>query len=110
MQSIVEQQFWGELGDLKLHKLKLQEGPFPITAHYTVNNRPELPGYLSVDPKSLIQARAAVSGSPGDATGPGHGASRTALTTVEVQGDLYCLNTVEQLARFDRKAAVQQAS
>ncbi|GAB4815334.1 hypothetical protein N2152v2_002380 [Parachlorella kessleri] len=92
LQSIVEQQFWGELGDLKLHKLKLQEGPLPITAQYTVNNRTELPGYLSVDPKSLLPAAiaaAAVPGSVGGAARPSQGPSRTALTTVEVASRIW---------------------
>lgn len=94
MQSKVDVTFWSALGDLKLHRLKLEEGPEPLRASWTPSNHAELPGFLTVSAASL----------PGAAQEAG----AAAAAGFEAVGDLYLLNTEERMLKFDRKAAVGQ--
>ncbi len=95
MQTIVDVAFWGELGDFKLQTLKLEEGPVPITAGYTVNVRDDCPGLLTVGPSSLP----AYTSGEVEPAAPG---------TFPMRGNLHCLNTIEGIAKFDRRGAVQE--
>lgn len=108
MQSRVATGFWSEVGELKLHHLKLGEGPVPVTAHYAASNDPHNPSFLGLEEDSVLVGAGTAPGAqpagavaqPADAPGGG-GSGRLA-----VGGQLFCLNTREQLAKFDRKAAV----
>ena len=102
MQSRVSTAFWAELGEHKLHRLKLAEGPVPMVAHYAPSNDPHNPGFLSLEEGGLDAAASAWTAEGGSSGGGGGGG---AGGRVPVGGDLYCLNTREQLAKFDRKAA-----
>lgn len=126
LQSVVEVGFWSALGELKLHRLKLQEGPLPLQAHYTPSGHAEFPGFLSVEAAGLSGAAgeggweagpsSSGGGGGGDTPDPAAAAAEAPpqpqppgrAGQVAVQGELYCLNSVEQLTKFDRKAAAHQ--
>ncbi|KAL4422919.1 hypothetical protein ABPG75_009116 [Micractinium tetrahymenae] len=93
--------FWSELGELKLHSLKLEEGPVPLRAAWAPSRHASQPGLLTVSAASLP-------------TGNGEGSAALALAPggsggFELAGDLYVLNTAERILTFDRKAEAQQA-
>lgn len=99
MQSKVEAAtFWSALGELKLHDLKLGEGPVPLRASWTASRHASQPGLLTVRAASLPanEGGAALALAPGSSGG------------FDVAGDLYLLNTAERILSFDRKVAVQQ--
>ncbi|EFN52000.1 hypothetical protein CHLNCDRAFT_37099 [Chlorella variabilis] len=100
MQSKVDVTFWSALGDLKLHRLKLEEGPEPLRASWSPSNHAELPGMLTVSAASLA-------GQPG-AEGSAAAAGAPLAGAFPATGSLYVLNTMERLASFDRKAAVAE--
>lgn len=100
LQSKVDVTFWAPLGELKLHSLKLDEGPLPLTAFWAASDRAEQPGLLTVAAASLP---AGGTGAAGDAAAAG-----VPPRSYAAQGELYVLNTVERLPKFDRKAAVQR--
>ena len=100
MQSKVDVTFWSALGDLKLHRLKLEEGPEPLRASWSPSNHAELPGMLTVSAASLA-------GQPG-AEGSSAAAGAPLAGAFPAAGSLYVLNTMERLASFDRKAAVAE--
>ena len=70
--------------------MKLEEGPLNITASYTPCNDPIVPGTLSFT---------TVTPPP----------SSHSPTNSRVDGSLYCLNTIERIATFDRKSAARNA-
>lgn len=100
LQSKVDVTLWAPLGELKLHSLKLDEGPLPLTAFWSASDRADQPGLLTVAAASL----------PAGGSGVAGGAVSSGLPprSFAAQGDLYVLNTVEGLLKFDRKAAVQR--
>lgn len=84
-----------------MQSLKLDEGPLDITATYKPSNHPQVPGLLSLEPSSLnLQT---------DATTTAAGLSSYSSfppSSCTVHGQLYCVNTVERVTRFDRQDAV----
>lgn len=86
---------WAPLGELKLHSLRLEEGPLPLTAFWGASDRAEQPGLLSVAAASLP-------------AGGSRAAAGVPPRSFAALGELYVLNTVEGLLNFDRKAAVQR--
>lgn len=99
-QSKVDVTFWEPLGSLKLHSLKLDEGPVPLRAFWASSDRAEQPGLLTVTAASLA---AAAEPEAAEVT-----AVPVPPRSFAAQGDLYVLNSVNRLLKFDRKAAVQQ--
>ncbi|PSC74928.1 ubiquitin-like modifier-activating enzyme ATG7 [Micractinium conductrix] len=105
--------FWSALGELKLHSLKLGEGPLPLRASWSPSNHASQPGLLSVGADSLPQpgggggaaAPAPAGGAPDLAPPRAAGGS----PSFDAPAQLWVLNTVERLLKFDRKAAAQQA-
>lgn len=99
LQSKVEAAtFWSRLGELKLHDLKLGEGPVPLRASWAPSRHTSQPGLLTVRAASLP----ADGSSTALALAPGGGGD------FELAGEVYVLNTAERILSFDRKAAVQQ--
>lgn len=104
--------FWSALGELKLHSLKLGEGPLPLRASWSPSNHASQPGLLSVGADSLPQpgggggaaAPAPAGGAPDLAPPRAAGGS----PSFDAPAQLWVLNTVERLLKFDRKAAAQQ--
>jgi ubiquitin-like modifier-activating enzyme ATG7 len=106
-QTAVSAGFWSGLADLKLHRLKLDEGPLsPLCARYAPNNRADLPSPLSLDGSSLNGCNVR----PNEFKGLDDGGREAKGGFLSVQGELYCLNTAEQLLSFDRRAAAQRAA
>ncbi|PRW33020.1 ubiquitin-like modifier-activating enzyme ATG7 isoform X1 [Chlorella sorokiniana] len=100
LESKVDVTLWAPLGELKLHFLKLDEGPLPLTTFWAASDRAEQPGLLTVAAASLP---AGGSGAAGDAAAAG-----VPPRSFAAQGELYVLNTVEGLLKVDRKVAVQR--
>eukprot|EP00887_Chlorella_sp_A99_P000291 scaffold13.g291.t1 len=96
-QAVVEAGFWADLGSLKLHTLKLGEGPVGLQAHYSASSHADIPGLVTLAPEALLAA---------DADRP----LVRPTGTFALPGQAWVLNTVEQLKTFDRKAAVQRVA
>ena len=99
LQSKVEAAtFWSALGELKLHDLKLGEGPVPLRAAWTASRHASQAGLLTVRASSLPadEGSAALALAPSGSGG------------FELAGELYVLNTTERILSFDRKEAAQQ--
>lgn len=96
LQVVVEPAFWGELGDLKLRSMKLEEGPIPFVAAYRASNHAQIPGVLTLSP-SLLQKSLPLS-SQLNSAGSGSGFTETSCL---VQGEIFCMNTMESLQNLD---------
>jgi ubiquitin-like modifier-activating enzyme ATG7 len=92
----VEPAFWGELGDLKLRIMKLEKGPIPFVAAYRASNHAQIPGVLTLSP-SFLQKSLPLS-SQHDPGGTGRSFVQTSCL---IQGEVFCMNTIEDLQKFD---------
>ena len=81
--------FWGALGDLKLHELKLSEEPIAVSAIVCPNKHTGLPGPISLTAGSLSTRK------------------EEDMKQSQIHGHVYCFNTIENMISFDKIAASQ---
>jgi ubiquitin-like modifier-activating enzyme ATG7 len=100
---VAEPAFWGRLGDVKLHRLQLEEGPLALDAAYVASNHPDISGPLMLKPPAAV----APPPSPAEAEGGPPAGPRRGCRAA---GQLFCLNTLERLGAFDREAAARNSA
>lgn len=84
--------FWAQLGETKLHNLRLNEGPVPFAPTLTASQFAGVPGFVTAAPGSLE--------SP----------STTASQSLACQGQAFVYNTLEKVTQLDRKALTAQVT
>lgn len=92
-----EPAFWSQLGDFKLHVLRLSEQSSDIQGYYSMGN-----GLSCSKPMLSIDAQ-----HPGLVWSPSE--TKKGAPWCPVQGKVTCLNTLEQLNTIDRFAISQEA-
>ncbi len=86
-----------------MQTLKLDEGPLEIIGTYKPSNHPQNPGVLSLEPSSLQLPSTATCTAPPSS-------SSISTSACMVNGQIYCLNTVERMTTFDLQAATAQVT
>ncbi|KAL6766764.1 ATG7 [Auxenochlorella protothecoides x Auxenochlorella symbiontica] len=92
LQSAIDVAFWAQLGETKLHDLRLDEGPISFAPTLTASQFAGIPGFVTASPGSLSLPPAM---------------SARGLACL---GQAFVYNTVEKVTQSDRKALTAQVA